>query len=357
MPPAVCRDQFRICHRVCNPESANESNFKLRTPTQQEIQSFASQSATAVYENEPAPLPDGVVRYGQSATDGAQDQLEQQYTKRLKEKFLLESQQQKTVERPPIRLDEGEGGIYENEPVQLPDVVRPDPAAAEDYRLYAEGKCATLAKQRFMSEAAQKAASAERRVVLELANDSGVYENCPEVRDDVARWGAQDEAAAFDPAGAYSRAVSAWQQAGSQQQPAAPKPLDFDPQTGEFVGARAARQQYERSLSNSSAPKPKAPVALEMGEGGVYENQPQKLLPDVVQYQAGGGGELGDIRGTASAAKRQLLLRQREAEEAARAGRPGMIDIWAELSEHSGVFENDPQQRPADLIWSGRSDD
>ncbi|PAA65234.1 hypothetical protein BOX15_Mlig033901g1 [Macrostomum lignano] len=208
-----------------------------------------------------------------------------------------------------------------------------------------------------MSEAAQKAASAERRVVLELANDSGVYENCPEVRDDVARWGAQDEAAAFDPAGAYSRAVSAWQQAGSQQQPAAPKPLDFDPQTGEFVGARAARQQYERSLSNSSAPKPKAPVALEMGEGGVYENQPQKLLPDVVQYQAGGGGELGDIRGTASAAKRQLLLRQREAEEAARAGRPGMIDIWAELSEHSGVFENDPQQRPADLIWSGRSDD
>uniref|UniRef100_A0A1I8IW45 ANK_REP_REGION domain-containing protein n=1 Tax=Macrostomum lignano TaxID=282301 RepID=A0A1I8IW45_9PLAT len=340
MPPAVCRDQFRICHRVCNPESANESNFKLRTPTQQEIQSFASQSATAVYENEPAPLPDGVVRYGQSATDGAQDQLEQQYTKRLKEKFLLESQQQKTVERPPIRLDEGEGGIYENEPVQLPDV---------DYRLYAEGKCATLAKQRFMSEAAQKAASAERRVVLELANDSGVYENCPEVRDDVARWGAQDEAAAFDPAGAYS-ARTPGSRPGSQQQPAAPKPLDFDPQTGEFVGrgARAARQQYERSLSNSSAPKPKAPVALEMGEGGVYENQPQKLLPDVVQYQAGGGGELGDIRGTASAAKRQLLPPTARG-GGGRQSRPGL---------ECGVFENDPQQRPADLILdSGRSDD
>uniref|UniRef100_A0A1I8FQV3 WD_REPEATS_REGION domain-containing protein n=1 Tax=Macrostomum lignano TaxID=282301 RepID=A0A1I8FQV3_9PLAT len=203
-PHAACRPA------VTNSESATESAapnpqtnliFKLCTPTQQEIQSFASQSAhRSLRERAPPRCPMVLCGTAQSTTDGAQDQLEQQYTKRLKENKLWRDA--------PIRLDEGEGGIYENEPVQLPTLVRPDPARRpEDYRLYAEGKCATLAKQRFMSEAAQ---------------EGGLGRATRGPRRCRPRWGAQDEAQPpSDPAGAYSRAVSAWQQAGSQQQPAA----------------------------------------------------------------------------------------------------------------------------------------
>uniref|UniRef100_A0A1I8FL81 Uncharacterized protein n=1 Tax=Macrostomum lignano TaxID=282301 RepID=A0A1I8FL81_9PLAT len=342
---------------------------------------------TAVYENEPAPLPDWLLcgtasplptehrtSWSSSTPNGS------------RRSSCSKSQQQKTCGETPIRLDEGEGGIYENEPVQLPDVVRPDPAAAEDYRLYAEGKCATLAKQRFMSEAAQKAARPSDAWCWSLPTIAVCTRT---VR----------RSATMSPAGRPGRGSRlrsgrrlqprshAWQQAAASSSPRRPSPslitvsvipcpaaLDFDPQT-ENSSAR---------VPPALGAEPKAPVALEMGEGGVYENQPQKLLPDVVQYQAGGGGELGDIRGTASAAKRQLLLRQREAEEAARAGRPGMVNFAAAAAaaaaksllaashaapplqpplpshcsdppcrltsgpssqSHSGVFENDPQQR------------
>uniref|UniRef100_A0A1I8FPJ4 SH2 domain-containing protein n=1 Tax=Macrostomum lignano TaxID=282301 RepID=A0A1I8FPJ4_9PLAT len=158
------------------------------------------------------PLPDGVVRTASPLPTEHRTSWSSSTPKRLKEKFLLESQQQKTVWRDaPCRLDEGRGRHLRERAACSCPTLSADPAAAEDYRLYAEASAPPWPSTRFMSEAAQKAPSAERRVVLELANDSGVVRELPERPRHVARWGAaRTQAAASIRPGAYSRAVSAW---------------------------------------------------------------------------------------------------------------------------------------------------
>uniref|UniRef100_A0A1I8FMY1 BRCT domain-containing protein n=1 Tax=Macrostomum lignano TaxID=282301 RepID=A0A1I8FMY1_9PLAT len=347
--------------------AADACVVRFRTKTSKLAEMLAS--ATAVYENGPPPLPDGVVRVRPVRYDGAQDQLGAASTPNgSRESFLLELP---AAENCGLRTTKARAGIYENEPRAAARRCRRNPARRR-------GLPAVRGQVRHPGQAAlhrrgvrRRRPSAERRVVLELANDSGaVRETVRRSATMSARWGAQtSSSASIRSRLPTARAVSAWQQAGSQQQPAAPKPAaTSDPQTGEFVGpARppAVRAQPQQQLG---AEEPKAPCALRWARAASTRTSRRSCCLTWCSTRLAGAASLRHPRAR-QRRKRQLLLRQREAEEAARAGRPGMppvskpqqprqqqqqldFDYSAPVSDAT-VSESQPTPLPDGVVRSG----
>ncbi|KAF5404921.1 hypothetical protein PHET_01484 [Paragonimus heterotremus] len=165
---------------------------------------------------------------------------------------------------------------------------------------------------------------------------------------------------------------------------------------------RSARARWKDIESGKAEPaepgeRPKINVLAE-GYGGVFENEPEKLenitrsgvdnkdLPagisarerreeflrkaqeaalvkkeptkpvSVVDGQSAEGVEV-ECR-FATEAKKAFLERQKTAEEMARSkSRPEKIDIWGEHCADSGVFENIPAARSADVVAASPSDE
>uniref|UniRef100_A0A1I8FNT8 R3H domain-containing protein n=1 Tax=Macrostomum lignano TaxID=282301 RepID=A0A1I8FNT8_9PLAT len=87
----------------------------------------------------------------------------------------------------------------------------------------------------------------------------------------------------------------------------------------------AVRAQLQQQL----AAEAKAPVALEIGRRAVvYEKPAAEAALTCVQYQAGGAASLATSAHRQRRQSGSCCFRQREAEEAARAGRPGMIGVF-----------------------------
>jgi hypothetical protein len=137
-----------------------------------------------VYENNPEQI-EGVVRESDILEDEQQAVLERGHTKNILEKFTRASQDV-PKQRAPIRLDEDEGKILENEPIRRDDVVRESDVLAEEPVLM-KGSAKNL-RDRFSN---YQEAPKEKKVIKLYEDDQAqpvIVENQPEeVRADVVR--------------------------------------------------------------------------------------------------------------------------------------------------------------------------
>ncbi|TGZ61009.1 hypothetical protein CRM22_008214 [Opisthorchis felineus] len=208
-----------------------------------------------------------------------------------------------TEERPKIDIHgEGYGGVFENEPEKLENITR----SGEDSRSLPAGISARERREEFLRRASEAASLKKEPVRVDInAAEGGIYENEPTRREDVVRY---DDEQNDD----YPSASAKW--------------------------ASEAKDRF-------------------MQEASKAQEQVQRTKPiAVVETEANGEGT-AEYR-FASQAKQALIERQRQEEEAAKnKARPGIIDIWGEQCAESGVFENVPAARSADVVAGGMTDE
>ncbi|KAM7535602.1 hypothetical protein Aperf_G00000092986 [Anoplocephala perfoliata] len=143
---------------------------------QAELQELASKGKNTVYESTPAARPDDVVAATDSTVD---DYLNLSGAKSIREKFKDPSQLQHEVKKTTIEL-RGEGGVYENEPQQLDNVIRS--GETDDTPAPGDVKWASKAKELFMKDAEERAKmvkKTEKISLVEGAVGPTVYESQP----------------------------------------------------------------------------------------------------------------------------------------------------------------------------------
>ncbi|BHF72187.1 hypothetical protein SprV_0401525100 [Sparganum proliferum] len=267
---------------------------------------------------------------------------------------------EQVLEKPKINLN-GPGGVYENEPDSLVNIARG----------WEKGEAANIV--------VTTSAAERREAFLKKATAEGSVKR-------------------LDPAAELQELAKREKNAVYENTPA-PRPDDVvaaERQEEDLSKLRTAKTIREKFADPSQFQQEIKKTVIDMrGEGGVYENEPERRA-DVVHYdesddQPEPGAvkwasaakerfmkdaeerskavrrtesitveEAGD-QGTgkfATTAKQQFLERQREAEEAnKKKQRPGIIDIWSELPKESGVFENTPAARAEGVVVSGMYSD
>ncbi|VDL89266.1 unnamed protein product [Schistocephalus solidus] len=278
----------------------------------------------------------------------------------------------------------GPGGVYENEPDSLVNIAR-----GQDKGEPANIIITTSAAER--REAFLKKATAEGSVKrLDPAN--AVYENTPAPRpDDVIAAEKQEDDLSKLKTAKTIREKFADPKHGCGHLVVGGGDDDAEDDDDDDDDDAAAATDDDDDDGNGFD------SVIDMhGEGGVYENEPERR-EDVIHYDESDdqpepgavkwassakerfmkdaeerskavrrtesiaveeAGEQGTGGKFATTAKQQFLERQREAEEAAqKKARPGIIDIWSELPKESGVFENVPAARAEGIVVSGMYSD
>ncbi|KAA3679767.1 uncharacterized protein DEA37_0014551 [Paragonimus westermani] len=207
-------------------------------------------------------------------------------------------------ERPKIDvLAEGYGGVFENEPEKLENITR----SGVDNKDLPAGISARERREEFLRKAQETTlVKKEPTKILDInAAESGVYENEPARRDDVIRY--DDE-----------------------------QTDDYPPTSVKWASEAKNRFIQEATKAQERVPRTQ-PVS-------------------VIDGQSAEGVEV-ECR-FATEAKKAFLERQKTAEEMAKSkSRPEKIDIWGEHCADSGVFENIPAARSADVIAASPSDE
>ncbi|VDP72825.1 unnamed protein product [Echinostoma caproni] len=192
-------------------------------------------------------------------------------------------------ERPKIDIrGEGYGGVYENEPEKFENIAR----AGEPKHELPSGISAKERREEFLRKAHESSVVKKEPTKIDInAAESGIYENEPARRDDVVRY--DDE-----------------------------QTHDYPPTTAKW--ASEAKNRF-------------------MQEASKAQERVQRTQP-VSDTNTSGPG-------VATQAKQALLEKKKQEEEAAKnKARPDIIDIWGEQCAHSGVFENTPAARSADVV-------
>nr|VZI42761.1 unnamed protein product [Spirometra erinaceieuropaei] len=270
---------------------------------------------------------------------------------------------EQVLEKPKINLN-GPGGVYENEPDSLVNIARG----------WEKGEAANIV--------VTTSAAERREAFLKKATAEGSVKR-------------------LDPAAELQELAKREKNAVYENTPA-PRPDDVvaaERQEEDLSKLRTAKTIREKFADPSQFQTEIKKTVIDMrGEGGVYENEPERRA-DVVHYdESDDQPEPGSVKWASSAkerfmkdaeerskavrrtesitveeggdqgtgvggkfattAKQQFLERQREAEEAnKKKQRPGIIDIWSELPKESGVFENTPAARAEGVVVSGMYSD
>uniref|UniRef100_A0A0X3PMG2 Uncharacterized protein n=1 Tax=Schistocephalus solidus TaxID=70667 RepID=A0A0X3PMG2_SCHSO len=351
-------------------------------------------------ESEPKARPPGIVASDDYPVEDFKAIGES--TKSMREKFK--------------KLEKTGGTTFDEDDTEKKDVKQIDPATSEATR---------SAKARWKDIESGKTEQVLGKLTINLNGPGGVYENEPDSLVNIARGQDKGEPAniiittsaaerreAFlkkataegsvkrlDPAAELQELAKREKNAVYENTPA-PRPDDViaaEKQEDDLSKLKTAKTIREKFADPSKFQQEIKKTVIDMhGEGGVYENEPERR-EDVIHYDESDdqpepgavkwassakerfmkdaeerskavrrtesiaveeAGEQGTGGKFATTAKQQFLERQREAEEAAqKKARPGIIDIWSELPKESGVFENVPAARAEGIVVSGMYSD
>ncbi|KAL3309914.1 hypothetical protein Ciccas_011531, partial [Cichlidogyrus casuarinus] len=269
-------------------EDANKNIHKINPL--EELKRLAEEQQSAVFENSPQERSGDVVQYSGSELD---DFKALSSAKSTREKFLDGTAYKSEIKKTQVEIAADAGGVFENEPEQRNDVVKYEDGTDDNIN----GKWASEAKKRLM-ESAQNQEQSQGPKPLEIGQ-GGIYENKPRFLPNVVR---HDEPASIDAALLVE---------GMQN-----------------VKANRARFT-DPSASGPDTTNPERISRMEEVSQGKY----------------------------ASDARAKFLQRQKDLEDTEKKARPEIIDIWSDLCQDSGVFENQPAARPKDMVVCGMSSD
>ena len=253
-------------------------------------------------------------------------------TKTLLSQWQTKSSEQFQVERRPVVLAETEGCVVENEPsAPRPDVVRGTADGELDAELPSRGQ-AKLLRQQFSSMTESSKVPSPKDATATVLAEVAAASECPSVLE-------------------------------NQPSERPPDVVGGDDTGDEVIVmkrgyAQQLRQQFSSMNESSKSPRPKDATATVLAEvaaasecPSVLENQPSERPPDVV-----GGDDTGDEvivmkRGYAQQLRQQFSSMT----ESSKASRPkdataAVLAEVAAASECPSVLENEPSERPPDVV-------